>query len=50
MAVRAEPENRYAHEVRLDVYQYRRGLETSLMAEGIFGTVANESKSLLEEG
>ena len=49
MAVRAEPENRHAHEVRLDVYQYRRGLETSLMAKGLFGTAANESKSLLGE-
>ena len=49
MAVRAEPENRYAHEVRLDVYQYRRNLETSLMAKGLLGTAANESKSLLGE-
>ena len=49
MAVQAEPENRYAHEVRADVYQYRRGLETSLMAKGIFGTAANESKEALGE-
>ena len=49
MAVQAEPENRYANEVRADVYQYRRGLETSLMAKGIFGTAANESKEALGE-
>jgi hypothetical protein len=30
--------------VRIDVYQYRRGLEISLMAKGLFGTAANESK------
>ena len=49
MAVQAEPENRYAHEVRADVYQHRRGLETSPMAKGIFGTAANESKEALGE-
>jgi alkyl sulfatase BDS1-like metallo-beta-lactamase superfamily hydrolase len=44
MAVQAEPENPHAHEVRATVYQYRRGLETSLMAKGIFGTAATDSQ------
>ena len=49
MAVQAEPENRYAHEVRATVYQHRRGLETSLMAKGIFGTAASESQAMNED-
>ena len=49
MAVQAEPANRHAHEVRATVYQYRRGLETSLMAKGIFGTAASESQAASEE-
>jgi hypothetical protein len=35
--------------VRATVYQYRRGLETSLMAKGIFGTAASESQAASEE-
>ena len=49
MAVQAEPDNRDAHELRADVYLYRRSLETSLMAKGIFGTAASESSELLED-
>ena len=45
-AVLAEPENRRAHAIRAEVYAHRRGLETSLMAKGIYGTVANESKEI----
>ena len=44
LAVQADPENRHAHEIRAKVYQHRRGLETSLMAKGIFGSAANESR------
>ena len=49
MAVQAEPANRHAHEVRAIVYQYRRGLETSLMAKGIFGAAASDSQAASEE-
>jgi alkyl sulfatase BDS1-like metallo-beta-lactamase superfamily hydrolase len=42
-AVMAEPDNQRAHEIRAEVYGYRRGLETSLMAKGIFGTAAADS-------
>ncbi|HBK18594.1 MAG TPA: MBL fold metallo-hydrolase, partial [Gammaproteobacteria bacterium] len=48
-AVQAEPESRRVHEIRAKVYQHRRGIETSLMAKGIFGTAANESKAIIEE-
>lgn len=45
LAVQAEPDNRRAHAVRAEVFQLRRNRETSLMAKGIFGYAANESKS-----
>ena len=48
-AVQAEPESRRVHEIRAKVYQHRRGIETSLMAKGIYGTAANESKAIIEE-
>ena len=48
MAVLAEPENRRAHQVRAEVFQARRGRETSLMAKGIFGYAANESTARLD--
>jgi len=47
-AVQADPENRRLHEIRAEVYQHRRGVETSLMAKGIFGSAANESKAISE--
>lgn len=47
-AVLAEPGNRRAHAIRAEVYAHRRGLETSLMAKGIYGTAANESKEIAE--
>jgi hypothetical protein len=37
------------HAIRAEVYQTRRDRETSLMAKGIFGSAANESKSKSEE-
>jgi alkyl sulfatase BDS1-like metallo-beta-lactamase superfamily hydrolase len=43
MAVQADPENKSLHAIRAAVYQHRRGLESSLMAKGIFGAAANES-------
>jgi alkyl sulfatase BDS1-like metallo-beta-lactamase superfamily hydrolase len=44
MAVLAEPSNAHAHALRAEIYQKRRDSETSLMAKGIFGYAANESK------
>jgi alkyl sulfatase BDS1-like metallo-beta-lactamase superfamily hydrolase len=45
LAVQAEPENTHAHALRAEVFQKRRDGETSLMAKGIFGSAANESKA-----
>jgi alkyl sulfatase BDS1-like metallo-beta-lactamase superfamily hydrolase len=44
-AVQAEPDNLAAHGARSEVYQKRRDLEASLMAKGIFGSAAGDSKS-----
>jgi len=43
-AVQAEPDNQRAHALRAEIFQRRRNQETSLMAKGIFGYAANESK------
>lgn len=43
MAALAAPEDPRVHELRAEVFQIRRGQETSLMAKGIFGSAANES-------
>lgn len=43
-AVTAAPENKAAHAARSQIYQTRRDTETSLMAKGIFGYTAGESK------
>jgi len=48
MAVQAEPDNKALHAIRAEVYQHRRGLESSLMAKGIFGAAANESLDQLD--
>ena len=47
-AVQAEPDNKAVHHLRAEVYQKRREGETSLMAKGIFGTAANQSKQQSE--
>jgi alkyl sulfatase BDS1-like metallo-beta-lactamase superfamily hydrolase len=49
MAALAAPENKNVHEIRAIVFQRRRNGETSLMAKGIYGAAANESKGKLEE-
>ncbi|MCB1691810.1 MAG: MBL fold metallo-hydrolase [Pseudomonadales bacterium] len=49
LAVQASPEDKSLHEIRAAVYQHRRGLESSLMAKGIYGSAANESKARAEE-
>jgi len=48
MAALAEPGNKDIHAIRAAVFQFRRNGETSLMAKGIFGTAANESKAKAE--
>jgi alkyl sulfatase BDS1-like metallo-beta-lactamase superfamily hydrolase len=45
-AVGAAPEDRGAHGVRADVYAARRKQEASLMAKGIFGSAARESRAV----
>lgn len=47
LAALAEPSDARVHEVRAQVFQARRNQETSLMAKGIFGYAANESKTRL---
>ncbi|MBL6704068.1 MAG: MBL fold metallo-hydrolase [Pseudomonadales bacterium] len=47
-AVQAEPDNKVIHALRAEVYQRRREGETSLMAKGIFGYAANQSKKQTE--
>jgi len=43
MAVLASPDDKSLHVIRAEVYQHRRGMESSLMAKGIFGSAVNES-------
>ena len=45
LAALASPEDKRVHVLRAEVFQIRRDGETSLMAKGIFGSAANESKS-----
>jgi alkyl sulfatase BDS1-like metallo-beta-lactamase superfamily hydrolase len=49
LAVQAEPDDPRLHQIRAEVYQARRGRETSLMAKGIFGSAANESAARASE-
>lgn len=44
LAALAAPDNRRVHELRAEVFQLRRDGESSLMAKGIFGSAANESR------
>ncbi len=48
LAALAAPDDEGVHRMRAEVYQSRRSRETSLMAKGIYGSAANESKSRLE--
>ena len=47
-AALADSESSAIAAVRAEVYQRRRGMETSLMAKGIFGDAANASKRKLD--
>lgn len=49
MATQAAPDDPRVHAVRAQVFQARRDQETSLMAKGIFGFAANESKSRADQ-
>jgi alkyl sulfatase BDS1-like metallo-beta-lactamase superfamily hydrolase len=49
LAVQAEPHDARLHQIRAEIYQARRGQETSLMAKGIFGSAANESAARASE-
>ena len=49
LAVQADPLDQAAHEIRAAIYQHRRDQETSLMAKGIYGAAANESKTVLND-
>ncbi|HTX50567.1 MAG TPA: alkyl sulfatase dimerization domain-containing protein [Caulobacteraceae bacterium] len=44
-AAQAEPDDARIHAVRAEIYQRRRDRETSLMAKGIFGAAANDSRA-----
>ena len=46
LAALAAPTDSRVHQVRAEVFQARRERETSLMAKGIFGYLANQSKAL----
>lgn len=48
LAALAAPDDKRVHELRADVFQIRRDGETSLMAKGIFGSAANESRAKLD--
>lgn len=47
-AVQAAPDDRSAHAARADIYLRRRKQELSLMAKGIFGAAARESKAVVD--
>jgi len=46
-AASAEPESHAVHEARSQIYTARRGVETSLMAKGIFKSAQAESETVL---
>jgi alkyl sulfatase BDS1-like metallo-beta-lactamase superfamily hydrolase len=46
LAVQAEPDDRAAHGVRADIYEARRRAESSLMAKGLFGWAARQSRDI----
>lgn len=50
LAAQAAPDDTRVHEIRAEVFQRRRDGETSLMAKGIFGSAANESRARVAKG
>ncbi len=47
LAVAAEPESRAVNDARIQIYQARRAIETSLMAKGIFKGAAANSEAVI---
>jgi len=47
LATQAAPSEGAIHEIKAEVYQHRRTVETSLMSKGIFGSTSNESQDKL---
>lgn len=47
VACAAEPESAAVHEARIEIYTARRGVETSLMAKGIFKGAVSDSQQAL---
>lgn len=47
LAIAAEPESRVANEARIQIYQARRAVETSLMAKGIYKGAAADSQTAI---
>ena len=45
--MRVAPDDREVHEARIEIYQQRRRIETSLMAKGVFQTEVSNSKLAL---
>lgn len=48
-AALAAPDDAHVHALRAEVFQRRRDGESSLMAKGIFGSAANESKARIDK-
>ncbi len=48
-AALAAPDDVAVHSIRADLYQARRDGETSLMAKGLFGAAANESRAKAQD-
>ena len=50
LAVQAAPEDREAHGARAEIYDDRRRTETSLMAKGLYGWAARQSREVAGDG
>ena len=49
LAVQADPDDRAAHGARADIYEARRRAESSLMAKGIYGWAARQSRERADQ-
>lgn len=49
LAAQAAPTDKSVHAIRATVYQHRRDQEASLMAKGIYGSAANESREVIDD-
>jgi alkyl sulfatase BDS1-like metallo-beta-lactamase superfamily hydrolase len=49
LAVQAAPDDRAAHGARADIYAARRSAESSLMAKGIYGWAARQSRAVADD-